>query len=453
LRHELNHATLKFPIEVSRCYFIPIQPLDHVRLNEVLGSLARDVKVEGETRDTVGRILADVRRDGLTAVFRHTRELDGVDLAADGFRVEPAATRQALAALRRTRPELIADLEGMVAGIRRFAQAQKAALRDVDLALPGGGRARERWLPMRTAGVYIPGGRAFYPSTLAMTVIPAQVAGVARIVGVTPPKAEGPDPLVLATAALLGLEELYTVGGAQAVGWMVYGEPSVDLVAGPGNRFVAEAKRQLVGRCGIDSVAGPSEVLVLADSSADPATVAEDLLAQAEHDPDAAAVLVSADPELLARVAAILAERVAESPRRAILEESLGRHGRLIQAGREMAIAFAQAWAPEHLELAVADPEAWLPGLTTAGAVFLGETSAEVFGDYGAGPNHVLPTGGSGRFSSPLGVATFMKRQTVLELDPALAGELAPRVARLAEAEGLVHHAHSAMHRALRHHS
>jgi histidinol dehydrogenase len=208
-----------------------------------------------------------------------------------------------------------------------------------------------------------------------------------------------------------------------------------------------------VGSCGIDSVAGPSEVLVIADAGADPATVAEDLLAQAEHDPDAAAVLVSADPGLLAAVAGILAERVQASPRRTILEASLGRHGRLIQADREMAVAFAQAWAPEHLELSVVDPEAWLPLLTTAGAVFMGETSAEVFGDYGAGPNHVLPTGGSGRFSSPLGVATFMKRQTVLELDPALAGTLAPRVARLAEAEGLVHHAQSARRRALRHHS
>ena len=444
---------MRFPIEVSRCYFIPIQLLDQIQLTEVLASLARDTRVEGETRDTVQRILADVRREGLPSVFAYTRNLDGVDLSADSFRVRPSASRQALADLRRSRPELIEDLEGMVAGIRRFAEAQKAALRDVDLALPGGGRARERWLPMRTAGVYIPGGRAFYPSTLAMTVVPAQVAGVTRIVGVTPPKPEGPDPLVLVTAALLGLEELYTVGGAQAVGWLVFGEPAVDLVAGPGNRFVAEAKRQLVGRCGIDSVAGPSEVLVIADGSADPATVAEDLLAQAEHDPDAAAVLVSSDPALLDAVAAILAGRVAASPRRVILEESLGRHGRLIQAGRELAIAFAQAWAPEHLELAVADPEAWLPGLTTAGAVFLGETSAEVFGDYGAGPNHVLPTGGSGRFSSPLGVATFMKRQTVLELEPALAATLAPRVARLAEAEGLVHHAHSAMRRAHRHHS
>jgi len=409
--------------------------------------------VESETRATVGRILEDVRQNGLDAVFRLTRELDGVALDAGSFRVDPGAARAALAGLRASAPDLIGDLEGMVDGIRRFARGQKAALRDLDLALPGGGRARERWLPMRTAGVYIPGGRAFYPSTLAMTVIPAQEAGVARIVGVTPPKPGGPDPLVLATAALLELEELYTVGGAQAVGWMVYGEPRVDLVAGPGNRFVAEAKRQLVGSCGIDSLAGPSEVLVIADGAADPATVAEDLLAQAEHDPDAAAVLVSDAPALLAEVAERLAQRVQESPRRAILEVSLGRHGRLIQADRELAIAFAQAWAPEHLELSVADPESWLPGLTTAGALFLGEASAEVFGDYGAGPNHVLPTGGSGRFSSPLGVATFMKRQTVLALEPALAGALAPRVARLAEAEGLPHHAQSARRRTLSHHS
>jgi histidinol dehydrogenase len=419
----------------------------------MLAELARDTKVEAETRATVGRILEDVRLNGLDAVFRLSRELDGVALDAGSFRVDPGAMRTALAGLRVSNPDLIGDLEGMVDGIRRFAQAQKAALRDVDLQLPGGGRARERWLPMRTAGVYIPGGRAFYPSTLAMTVIPAQVAGVGRIVGVTPPKAGGPDPLVLATAALLELEELYTVGGAQAVGWMVHGEPRVDLVAGPGNRFVAEAKRQLVGSCGIDSLAGPSEVLVIADGAADPTTVAEDLLAQAEHDPDAAAVLISDAPVLLAAVAEILAQRVQSSPRRAILETSLGRHGRLIQAGRELAIAFAQAWAPEHLELSVADPESWLPGLTTAGALFLGEDSAEVFGDYGAGPNHVLPTGGSGRFSSPLGVATFMKRQTVLHLEPALAGALAPRVARLAEAEGLPHHAQSARRRALLHHS
>ena len=410
----------------------------------MLAELARDTKVEAETRATVGRILEDVRLNGLDAVFRLTRELDGVALDAGSFRVDRAAMRAALAGLRAGDPDLVGDLEGMVDGIRRFALAQKAALRDVDLALPGGGRARERWLPMATAGVYIPGGRAFYPSTLAMTVIPAQVAGVARIVGLTPPKSGGPDPLVLATAALLELEELYTVGGAQAVGWMVFGEPRVDLVAGPGNRFVAEAKRQLVGSCGIDSVAGPSEVLVIADAGADPDTVAEDLLAQAEHDPDAAAVLISDDPALLAAVAATLARRVQSSPRRTILEESLGRHGRLIQADRDLAVAFAQAWAPEHLEVCVQDPESWLPHLTTASALFLGTSSAEAFGDYGAGPNHVLPTDRSARYASPLGVATFLKRQSLLRLSPADATAMAPWVSQLAEAEGLVHHGRSA---------
>ena len=437
-----------FAFEVHRCYFIPIQLIDRAELPGRVAALGRDGGSEDTTREAVSRILEEVRRDGTVALFRLTEQFDGVRLDETTFRVDPGAARAALAALRAENPRLLADLEGMVARIRAFAEAQKAALGDVALDLPGGGLARERWLPLGTAGVYIPGGRAFYPSTLAMTVIPAQVAGVGRIVGVTPPKPEGPDPLVLATAALLGLEELYTVGGAQAVAWLVHGEPGADLVAGPGNRFVAEAKRQLMGRCGIDALAGPSEVLILADAGADPATLAEDLLAQAEHDPDAAAVLVSADRSLLEAVAAELEGRVAASPRRAILEASLGRHGRLFQADRELAIAFAQAWAPEHLELAVADPQAWLPRLTTAAALFLGPATAEVFGDYGAGPNHVLPTGGTGRFSSPLGVATFMKRQTVLELGPALARTLAPQVARLAEAEGLPHHAASARRRA-----
>jgi histidinol dehydrogenase len=442
---------------VHRCYFIsPIQLFDWAELPGRVASLERDVEIERNTEETVGRILADVRRGGLNAVFRYTETFDGVRLDQDTFRLPREVMDEALARLRREQAQLIRDLEGMANGIRRFAEAQKAVLNDVDLVLPGGGRAaagraQERWVPLRTAGVYIPGGRAFYPSTLAMTVIPAQVAGVTRIVGVTPPRPEGPDPLVLATAALLGLEELYTVGGAQAVAWLAYGEPSVDIVTGPGNRFVAEAKRQLVGRCGIDSVAGPTEVLVLADSSANPAWVAEDLLAQAEHDPDAAAVLISEDRTLLDRVAQELAQRVEASPRKAILEPSLARFGRLIQAPRELAIAFAQAWAPEHLELVVRDPETWLPELTTAGAIFNGSFSAESFGDYGTGPNHVLPTGRTARYSSPLGVQTYMKRQSILTLEPILAAELAPQVGRLADAEQLFHHATSARLRSAQH--
>jgi histidinol dehydrogenase len=416
-----------------------------------VASLERDVEIERNTEETVSRILADVRREGLKAVFRYTETFDGVRLKEDSFRLSREVMDEALTRLRREQPQLIHDLEGMATGIHRFAEAQKAVLKDVDLALPGGGRAQERWVPLRTAGVYIPGGRAFYPSTLAMTVIPVQVAGVSRLVGVTPPRPEGPDPLVLATAALLGLEELYTVGGAQAVAWLAYGEPSVDIVTGPGNRFVAEAKRQLVGRCGIDSVAGPTEVLVIADATANPAWVAEDLLAQAEHDPDAAAVLISEDSDLLERVSQELATRVEASPRKAILDQSLSRFGRLIQAPRALAIEFAQTWAPEHLELVVRDPEAWLPFLTAAGAIFAGTHSAESFGDYGAGPNHVLPTGRTARYSSPLGVQTYLKRQSILSLEPALAAELAPQVGRLADAERLHHHAASARLRGAHH--
>ena len=252
-----------------------------------------------------------------------------------------------------------------------------------------------------------------------MTVIPAQVAGVGRIVGVTPPRPGGPETLILATAALLGLEELITLGGAQALAWLAYGE-EVDFIAGPGNRFVAEAKRQLVGQVGIDALAGPTEVLVIADAGADPARVAEDLLAQAEHDPDAAAVLVSEDQSFLARVELILRERVLASPKRDGLEASLSRHGLLLRADRDLAIAFAQAWAPEHLELQVRDPEAWLPRLSAPSAIVIGDSSAEAFGDIGAGPIHVRPTNRSARFASRLRVASFMKRQSLLRLSVGL---------------------------------
>ncbi|MBK8725579.1 MAG: histidinol dehydrogenase [Holophagaceae bacterium] len=409
-----------------------------------MASLARDEDAEKDTRDKVAGILADVRRDGLPAALRYTEAFDGLRLDEDVIRVPCAAMDAALAGLRASDPDLVAALETLAANVRRFAEGQRQALADLELPLVSGGTVGERWVPLERVGVYVPGGRAFYPSTLAMTVIPAQVAGVKRIVAVTPPKAEGVEPLVLACAALLGVEELVTLGGAQAVAWLAYGEPSVDLIAGPGNRFVAEAKRQLIGRCGIDSVAGPTELLILADASANPTWLAEDLLAQAEHDPDAAAVLVSGDASLLARVESELQARVTVSPRRAILEQSLSRHGRLVRADRNLAIAIAQAWAPEHLELMVRDPEAWVPQLTTAGALFIGASSAEAFGDYGAGPNHVLPTSRTARYSSPLGVATFLKRQSLLRLSPGDAAAMAPWVDRLAQAEGLPHHGASA---------
>ncbi|GLH72040.1 histidinol dehydrogenase [Geothrix limicola] len=437
---------------MNRCYFIPISDLtNRADVPGWVASLARSGETEEDTRKAVASILADVRRKGLEAVLDWTQRLDGVGLDPAALRIPESSLQAARADLDRRQPDLMAALREMIDHVRRFAEGQRTCLNDLSLSLPGGGTVGERWCALKTAGVYIPGGRAFYPSTLAMTVIPAQVAGVSRIVGVTPPKpqatlpgASGVDPLVLACAAELGLTELYPFGGAQALGWLAYGEPAVDLIAGPGNRFVAEAKRQLIGTCGIDALAGPTELLILADGSADPAWLAEDLMAQAEHDPDAAAVLVSSDPALLEAVALELQTRTEVSPRRAILEQSLAVHGRLVCADRDLAIELAQAWAPEHLELCVADPEAWLPSLTTAGAVFIGSSSAEAFGDYGAGPNHVLPTDRSARYTSPLGVATFLKRQSLLRLSPADAASMAPWVERLAEAEGLTHHGRSA---------
>jgi len=410
----------------------------------VLERLERDPAVETETRGVVSRILADVKAEGLDRALAYGREFDGVDVDRASVRAEPDAMRGVALALDREAPDLMAALRTMITHVRAFAVAQRAALSDVSVALPHGGMVGERWVPLERVGMYVPGGRAFYPSTLVMTVVPALVAGVSRVVAVTPPQGQGLDPVLLATAHLVGLDELYTIGGAQGIAWLAHGDPRVDLVAGPGNRFVAEAKRQLVGTCGIDSVAGPTEVLVLADQAADPARVAEDLLAQAEHDPDAAAVLGSTSEVLLEAVLAEVTARVAESPRREILEASLSRFGFLLHGSRETLIAFAQRFAPEHLELVVRDPDEWKDKLTTAGALFVGSASAEAFGDYGVGPNHVLPTNRTARYSSPLGVATFMKRQSLLSLSDADASAMSPWVARLADAEKLVHHARSA---------
>ena len=444
---------------MHRCCFISIADLtNRADLPGWVAALARNGEAEEDTRRSVAAILAEVRQEGLPAVLKWTERLDGVRLDPATLRIPETTLEAARTELDRHQPELMAALRELIAQVRRFAEGQRRCLLDLELPLTAGGTVGERWCPLQTAGVYIPGGRAFYPSTLAMTVIPAQVAGVPRIVGVTPPKAQPSlpgawsiDPLVMACAAELGLRELYPFGGAQALGWLAYGEPAVDLVAGPGNRFVAEAKRQLIGTCGIDALAGPTELLIIADASADPAWLAEDMMAQAEHDPDAAAVLVSSDRALLDAVAAELRTRTEASPRRSILEASLGSHGRLVCADRELAIALAQAWAPEHLELCLGDPDAWLPYLTTAGAVFIGSASAEAFGDYGAGPNHVLPTDRSARYTSPLGVATFLKRQSLIRLSPADAAAMAPWVERLAEAEGLTHHGRSAALRGHRH--
>jgi histidinol dehydrogenase len=308
-----------------------------------------------------------------------------------------------------------------------------------------GARCGVRVAPLERVGLYVPGGRAAYPSTVLMTAVPARVAGVRELVAVSPSGVRGVDPVILAACHVAGVDALYRVGGAQAVAALAYGTesiPRVDKIVGPGNVYVATAKRLVFGRVDIDSIAGPSEVLILADASADAAVVAADMLAQAEHDPEAAAMCVTTSRPLARRVAASLDAQLAALPRRAIAARSLARFGAIVVVpGRADALAVANALAPEHLELAVAAPRRWLAGVRHAGAVFFGTGAPEAFGDYLAGPNHVLPTGGTARFASPLGVWDFLKRTSVIEAGRATLDRLGPAVARLARAEGLEAHA------------
>jgi histidinol dehydrogenase len=295
-----------------------------------------------------------------------------------------------------------------------------------------------RSVPVDAVGCYVPGGRAAYPSSAIMAAVPAQVAGVERIAMVSPPGPDGrPHEVILAAAALLGVEEVYAVGGPGAIGALAYGTatiPPVAVVVGPGNAWVQEAKRQVVGRVGIDGVAGPSEVMIIADRSADPEALALDLLAQAEHGPDSPAVLASDDPGLVSDVAAHLAELPAPSGPITLVE----------CASAPLAIELAEGFAPEHLEIATADAHELSTAIHRSGAVFIGRNCATAFGDYVAGSNHVLPTGGAARHASALGPATFMRRMSVVEMTDGAVEALTPHLSALARAEGFPMHARSA---------
>jgi len=303
--------------------------------------------------------------------------------------------------------------------------------------------------PLDRVGVYVPGGRAAYPSTVLMTVVPARVAGVREIVLVTPPGSTGRiEPTVLAAARIAGVTEGYRIGGAQAIAALAYGTQSirrVDKIVGPGNIFVALAKARVYGEVGIDMVAGPSEVLVVADATAEPDCVAADMLAQAEHDPMARAVLITDSDELIPRVGAALERQLTALPRREIAAEALRANGALIRvASLDEAVALANRLAPEHLELLVAVPAALLPRVRHAGAVFLGRHTPEVVGDYVAGPNHVLPTAGTARFASPLGTEDFVKRSSVIDYSPGGLRAAAPHLKTLTRVEGLAGHGNAA---------
>jgi histidinol dehydrogenase len=397
---------------------------------------AQDENVEAAVRG----IIAEVRKRGDAALLEYTQKFDRrpARSMAD-LEVPQAKLKAALAALPATQRDALGEA---AARIRRFHERQRAESWDYTEA--DGTRLGQRVSPLERVGVYVPGGKAAYPSTVLMNVIPAKVAGVMQVVMASP----NAEPLVLAAAALAGVDRVLAIGGAQAVAALAHGTesvPRVDKIVGPGNAYVAAAKRQVFGQVGIDMLAGPSEILVIGDGSTSADWVAMDLLAQAEHDELAQAILLSPSAAYLNAVEASIAALLPTLARRAVVEASLAARGALVLTrSLDEACAIADRIAPEHLELSVADPEALLAKLRHAGAIFLGRWSSEAVGDYCAGPNHVLPTAGTARFSSPLGVYDFQKRTSVIGVSQAGAATLGRLAATLAQGEGLQAHARSA---------
>ena len=401
--------------------------------SKVLSRLSDRTSTQSEAvEQSVRDIIAQVRHRGDAAVRELTRrfekrELAALELPRDQWR------RQAQA----TAPEVRRAIEHAKERITRFHTPQ----REQGYTLFDGGVELElRVQPLRRVGLYVPGGSARYPSSVLMTAVPAKVAGVREVVMVTP----GPSAETLYAAEVAGVDRVFVIGGAQAVAALAYGTesvPRVDKIVGPGNAWVAEAKRQVFGAVDIDSVAGPSEILIIADESADAELVAADLLSQAEHDVEAHAILATPSEPLARAVAAAVEQQLSTLPRRDIASQSIANHGvALVTRSLDEAIAFAESYAPEHLELVVHEPRAVAPRLTTAGAIFLGASTPEAAGDYLAGPNHVLPTGGAARYASPLGVYDFVKRTSLLGYTVEALRAQAPDIVALAEVEGL--HAH-----------
>ncbi len=397
----------------------------------------------------VREIIARVREQGDAAVLAYLREFDRVEAASlQQLRVPEARMR---AAVRAISFEVRDALEYAAMRIRRYAEQQKIG--DWQLRDDNGTVTGQRVTPLDSVGLYVPGGKAAYPSSVLMAAIPAAVAGVSRVAMVTPAPDGEVNPVLLAAAGLCDVREMWLVGGAQAVAALALGTQTlapVSKIVGPGGAYVAEAKRQLHGIVGIDLPAGPSEVLIICDGTTDPKWIAADLLAQAEHDERARAMLLCPDAEFIGAVAKAVEHLLSGAPRAAIIERALASQGLLLRVrDLDEAVAVANRIAPEHLELAVADPDALLPAVVNAGAVFVGEYSAEVIGDYCAGPNHILPTGGAARFASPLGVYDFQKRSSLIRCSAAGADALAKVAEHLAAAEGLFAHADAARRRQL----
>lgn len=395
----------------------------------------------------VASIVADVRARGDAAVLEYTRRFDRVDARSmSELEIGADALQRALAGLQ---PKLKEALTQAAARIRRYHERQRAeswSYTEADGTLLG-----QRITPLDRAGLYVPGGKAAYPSSVLMNALPAKVAGVRELIMCVPTPEGERNPLVLAAAALAGVDRVFAIGGAQAVAALAYGTeaiPAVDKVVGPGSAYVAAAKRRVFGVVGIDMIAGPSEILVICDGTTDPDWIAMDLFSQAEHDEVAQAILLSPDASFIDRVAASIERQLAGMPRREVIGASLARRGALIHV-RDLAEAceIANRIAPEHLELSVEQPERWVDRIRHAGAIFLGKYSSEAIGDYCAGPNHVLPTSRTARFSSPLGVYDFQKRSSIIHVSRGGAQTLGRIAAALADGEGLPAHARSAEYR------
>ncbi len=388
----------------------------------------------------VADILADVRARGDDAVIELTRRFDGLDLTLETMRV---ATDDLVNAATACDPQVIAALKMAARRIADFHRRQMPD--DLDHVDDDGLRVGYRWTAVAAAGLYVPGGTAAYPSSVLMNALPAKIAGVPRLVMTVPTLKGRLNPLVLAAAHIAGVDEVYRIGGAQAVGALAYGTATiapVDKIVGPGNAYVAAAKRRVFGTVGIDMIAGPSEILVVADGSNDPAWIAADLLSQAEHDTAAQAILMTDDAVFADAVERAVESHLKALPRAAIARQSWTEHGAIILlASLDGAVALIDRIAPEHLELAVEAPRAMALRVRNAGAIFLGRFAPEAVGDYLAGPNHVLPTARSARFSSGLGVLDFLKRTSMIDCDAAALAAVGPAAITLARAEGLDAHA------------
>lgn len=422
-----------------------------LRLQSSAPKFARDfAKLVRDRRETsadvshdVSRIIEDVRNRGDGALAELTQRFDGHSLASEeNWRISPEACREAFDELQ---PDLRAALELAAARIRAYHEVQLP--NDRDYVDDAGIRLGSRWRSVDSAGLYIPGGRASYPSSLLMNAIPARVAGVERLAVVTPtPKGEV-NQLVMAAAHLAGVDEIWRIGGAHAIAALAYGTDhigAVDVITGPGNAWVAEAKRQLYGVVGIDMVAGPSEILMIADGKNEPEWIANDLLSQAEHDPLAQSILITDDAVLADSVADRIGVELAMLPSARVASESWNNNGVIIEVDSlDEAADLANALAAEHVEIATDDPENLFDQIRHAGSVFLGRHTPEAVGDYIAGPNHILPTGRRARFASGLSVLNFMKRTSFIQLDQAALEQVGHAAIALAEAEGLPAHARS----------